>query len=61
MAAAVEVAFAVVAADAGTVDVVCCVVGCWRIVVLPVVGVFVGRWRNWWSRSDCRLGVVRQA
>ena len=46
MAAAVGVAFVVVAAGAGTVDVVCCVVGCWRIVVLPVVDVHVDRWRN---------------
>ena len=42
----VEVAFVVVAVGYGTVEVVCCVVECWRKVVLPVKDVYVGMWRS---------------
>ena len=39
MTVAVEVAFVLVAVGVGAVGSVCCVVGCWCIVVLPVVDV----------------------
>ena len=42
----VEVAFVVVAVGYGTVEFVCCVVECWRKVVLPVKSVYVGMWRS---------------